>query len=391
MSFLGYLRPDGSVGIRNHVAVIASVSYASGVASAIANAVEGTKAVVHSEGAGRSAEDLLVTARTLVGLGSNPNVAGALVIGFGSEPHGAQELAEAVARTGKPVAALDIAETGGSHKTIAKGVDTAARFVSEARRIPRSSFGWEKLTVAMKCGGSDALSGITANPALGCFADWLVERGGTVILGEITEMIGTEEILARRAADDRVRRMVASVLDEQKRVAVEQLGSLATGVTIAPGNIAGGITSIQEKSLGCIAKGGTSIIRDVVRYAERPQRAGLNIMDTPGSDIFSMTGMVAGGAQLVIFTTGRGSPAGFPIAPVVKVATNNAIWSDLDDDMDVNAGKIVDGCSVAEVGRELCRYVRSVVEGCPTKAEGNRYDLLAIHAAGPATRRGATR
>lgn len=391
MGFLGYPRPDGSVGIRNHVAVIASVSYANGVVRAIASQVDGTKGIAHTEGDARSPADLAVTARTLVGLGSNPNVAAALVVGIGTERHGAEEIADGIRKTGKPVEHLVLQQNGGSRKTIARGLEIAQRMVRDAATIERREAGWEHLTVAMECGGSDALSGITANPSIGCFADWLVEQGGTVLLSEITEMIGTEEILGRRAADETVARKITDVLDKQKRLAAEQLGPFASGATISPGNVAGGITSIQEKSLGCIAKGGTTTIQDVLEYAQKVEKKGLHIMDTPGSDIFSITGMTAAGAQLVIFSTGRGSPAGFPIAPVVKVSTNNGIWEDLNDDMDVNAGKIVDGSRVGEVGDELRDYVEAVVGGRPTKAEANRYDLLAIHAPGPAVRRSTAR
>lgn len=386
MGFMGYLRPDGSVGIRNHVAVIGTTSYASGVVRAIAEAVDGVKALAHTEGDGRSSEDLSVTARTLIGLGSNPNVAAALVIGSGSERHGAREITEGIRRTGKPVEMLVIQEEGGSRTTTAKGLDVVRTLVKGVRDVERQRFGWERLTIAMKCGGSDALSGITANPSIGWFADWLVEQGGTVLLGEITEMIGTEEILERRAANSTIGRRIVDLLDEQKRTAAAQLGALATGATIAPGNVAGGITSIQEKSLGCIAKGGTTPIRGVVAYAERPSEHGLHIMDTPGSDIFSITGMAAGGAQIILFSTGRGSPAGFPIVPVVKVSTNTRIWRDLNDDIDIDAGKIIDGARVGDVGSELVEYVGKVVSGNPTKAEANRYDLLAIHASGPAVR-----
>ncbi len=391
MGFLGYPRPDGSVGIRNHVAVISTVSYANGVVQAIADAVDGTKGITHSEGDGRSPRDLEVTARTLIGLGSNANVAAVLVVGLGSEAHGAQEIADAIAKTGKPVERVVIQQSGGSRKSVERGTEIARRLVGAARSIQRQNADWEKLTVAMECGGSDALSGITANPSIGCFADWLVKNGGTVIISEVTEMIGTEEILGRRARNEETAQKITAVLDKQKRLAGEVLGPLASGATISPGNVAGGITSIQEKSLGCIAKGGTSTIMDVLEYAAKPEHRGLHIMDTPGSDIFSITGMAAAGAQLVIFSTGRGSPAGFPIAPVVKVSTNNEIWKDLNDDMDVNAGKIVDGTRVAEVGEELGEFVRSIVGGKETKAEANRYDLLAIHAAGPTVRRSTAR
>lgn len=391
MGFLGYPRADGSVGVRNHVVVMASVNYANGVVEKVAKLVPGVKAIAHTEGCGRSREDLELAARTLVGLGNNPNVAAVLVVGLGTEAIGAPDIAERIAATGKPVETVVIQKEGGSRKATEKAVDIARRLVAEASKVDRQPFGWDKLTLAMKCGGSDALSGITANPAIGECADWLVGEGGAVVLAEVTEMIGTEKILARRAASDEVAQKIDSVIAKQKQYAAKVLGPLASGATIAPGNVKGGITSIQEKSLGCIIKGGTTAIVDVVPYAAPIEKKGLNIMDTPGSDIFCITGMAAGGAQVIIFSTGRGSPAGFPIVPVVKVSTNSTTAERLADDIDVNAGRIIEGASVPDLGRELVEYVGRVVDGHPTKAEANRYDLLAIHSAAPALQRTTAR
>jgi len=387
MGFRAYPRPDGTAGVRNHVAILASVSYASGVVTKVARDVPGTKGLAHTEGCGRAPEDLELIARTLAGLGSNPNVAAVVVVGLGSEAVGARELARRIAATGKPVEVVVIQEEGGSRKATEKATALARRLVEQAARIERVEVGWDKLTLGVECGGSDALSGITANPAIGECADWLVGQGGAVVLTEITEMIGTETILGRRAATPEVARKIDEVIGAQMRLASSVLGAMASGATISPGNVKGGITSIQEKSLGCIIKGGTTTIRDVVQFAGAVRRPGLHIMDGPGSDVFSITGVAATGAQVIIFSTGRGSPAGFPIVPVVKVSTNTGIWERLNDDIDLDAGRIVEGTSVEAVGRELVDLVSRVAEGEETKAEAHAYDLLSVYARGPAVSR----
>jgi altronate dehydratase large subunit len=387
MGFLGYPRPDGSVGVRNHVAVLSSVSYANGVVAKVAREVKGTKGLTHTEGCGREPEDLELIARTLAGLGSNPNVAAVLVVGLGSEAIGAREIARRIAESGKPVEVVVIQEEGGSRKATARACAVAQRLVDQAATLSRTECGWEKLTLGVECGGSDALSGITANPAIGECADWLVGQGGAVVLTEVTEMIGTEKILGRRAASPDVARKIDDVIGAQMRLAASVLGALASGATISPGNVKGGITSIQEKSLGCIIKGGTTTIRDVIPFAGKLEKRGLHLMDGPGSDVFSVTGVAATGAQVIIFSTGRGSPMGCPIVPVIKVSTNTDIWQRLNDDIDLDAGRIIEGTSVADIGRELVGLVTQVAEGKPTKAEANLYDLLSLYVTGPAVGR----
>jgi altronate dehydratase large subunit len=239
------------------------------------------------------------------------------------------------------------------------------------------------LTVGLECGGSDALSGLTANRLVGAAADWLVARGATVILSETTEMIGTEKILAKRAADPKLGRHIVDLIEGQRRRTEDLLGELA-GMVISPGNMEGGLSTITEKSLGCIVKGGTSPIRELVEYAAAPTERGLILMDTPGSDIFSLTGMAAGGAQIMLFTTGRGTPAGFPTVPVVKIASNNRLYEQMTDDMDLNAGPLIEGGDLEEASRELVALVRAVAEGRLTKAERNRQEMVALHTTGPA-------
>ncbi len=382
MGFLGFRRKDGSCGVRNHVVVMSSVSCANGVVHAIGRAFPEVKTITHTEGCGRAGEDLAVAIRTLSGLGRNGNVAGVLVVGLGCESINAKNLADEIGSTGRLVAYLTIQGTGGTIKATAAGIEIVKEMIHQAKTQEREACPWSELTVGLECGGSDALSGITANCLVGAVADWLVERGTTVILSETTEMIGTEEILRDRAVDPALGRKIFDLIVDQKKKVEEILGPFAS-LVISPGNMEGGLSNITEKSMGCIIKGGTTPIREVVAYGAAPSEKGLVIMDTPGSDIFSLTGMAAGGAQLILFTTGRGSPVGFPVVPVIKVASNRQVFERMNDDMDVNAGALIDGVSLDEARDDLAALVKEVAEGKSTKAEINRQDVLSMYTTGP--------
>jgi altronate dehydratase large subunit len=297
---------------------MSSVSCANGVVDAIGRQIPEIKVVHHTEGCGRGLKDVDIAVRTLTGLGKNPNVAGILIVGLGCEFIKAPNLAEAISSTNKPTVPLMIQEMGGTRKTVAEGIKVAKQMLEQVELLKRERCEWDSLIVGLECGGSDALSGLTANPLVGKAADWLVNRGATVILSEITEMIGTEHILARRASSPGVAEQIVNLVKGQRQQAVDLFGDQAHMV-ISPGNIEGGLSNVIEKSLGCIVKGGTTPINEVIEYGASPSQKGLVIMDTPGSDIFSLTGMAAGGAQLMIFTTGRGTPVGFPIVPVSKL------------------------------------------------------------------------
>lgn len=383
MGFMGYRRPDGKCGVRSHVMVLSSVSCANGVVNAIGRQVPKVKPVTHPEGCGRGIADVEITGRTLAGLCKNPNVAAVLIVGLGCEFMKAPQLAEQIRASGKTVKSLVIQEEGGTKKTTARGVAIVRGMLAEAAALKREDCGWEKLVLGLECGGSDALSGVTANPLVGVAADWLVGQGGTVILSETTEMIGTEEILKNRAVTPEIGKKLYGMIKDHTQFVKEALGPLA-GLVISPGNIEGGLTNITEKSLGCIIKGGTSPVKEVVPYGVEPSQRGLVIMDTPGSDIFSLTGMGAGGAQILLFTTGRGSPVGFPIAPVVKIASNSEVFHTMEDDMDVNAGRLLEGVSMEEAGSELIDLIKKVAEGEQPKAEANQQDCLSIHTVGSA-------
>ena len=369
-SFMGYERPDGSAGARNHVAILPTVACANGVAIALAGRIPGTVPLVHAHGCGRAGQDLELHFRTLSNLAAHPNVGAVLVVGLGCEVIRSEMIAGAIAASGRPVGRLDIQEEGGSRRATAKGVEMLKAFLEETGEAERTEVPLDRLIVGLECGGSDAFSGVTANPAVGIVTDHLVESGATAVLTESTEMIGTSHILERRARDDVVAGQVRDMVRRAEDNANELLGPLASMV-IAPGNMDGGISTISEKSLGCITKGGSSEIVQVVDYGERPTEKGLVLMDAPGYDVESMAGVAAAGAQVMLFTTGRGNPAGFPTVPVIKVASNPGLYRSMLDDMDVNAGAVLEGASLAKVADTIEKLLKCVLDGELTKAERN--------------------
>jgi altronate dehydratase large subunit len=383
MGFLGYRRADGGAGVRNHVLVMSSVSCANGVVEAIGRELPEVRSVTHTEGCGRGVADFPVALRTLAGVARHPNVAAALVVGLGCEFLKPELVVGAAGNDGRRIETIDIQDLGGTPRAVERGVQIARGMLDEASKLEREDLGFEHLTLAMECGGSDTMSGISANPTVGAVADWLVAKGGRVFLSEITEFLGTEAILADRCADAEVRDKLLALLRAHGERIKQELGPMAHMV-ISPGNAEGGLSSIAEKSLGCIRKGGTSPIREVLEYAEHPQQKGLVVMNTPGSDVFSITGKIASGAQMVLFTTGRGSPAGSPIAPVVKIASTTRLYERMPDDMDFDAGRVAAGMRIDQTGAELVDLVVKVANGRHTKAELTRTELFAIHTVGSA-------
>lgn len=366
---MGYRRPDGTVGVRNHVIVINSVAEVAGIVRRIAGAVPGVVPVTHQHGYAQFPEDREQTVRTLVGNAANPNVAAALFIGLGGEEEMAHELAQKVQAQGRKAHALILADA----PNVASLVDEAAAWLrqalAEADKMSREKADVSELIIGLECGGSDAWSGVTANPALGVASDIVVGYGGTVILSETTEAIGAEHILARQATTPEVAQAFLDI------VAAYEARMLATGEDVrsanpSPGNVKGGLTTLDEKSLGCIKKGGSTPLKEVVGYAFRPKERGFVFMDTPGYDVDSVCGMTAGGAQIVVFTTGRGSPTGSPIVPVIKVSTNTPLYRRMPQHIDVDAGVIIEGKGTLEsVGREIFEKILAVASGEQAAAE----------------------
>ncbi|MBV8369317.1 MAG: UxaA family hydrolase [Candidatus Eremiobacteraeota bacterium] len=381
-TFMGYRRANGTVGIRNHVLVLPSVMCANHVVELIGRKVPDVVTVQHPTGCSQVGADFEQTKRTMAGFAANPNVAAVLVVGLGCETNESKALAEEIAARGQRVEVIGIQESGGTTETIARGVAIAKQLLEEAARHERTECPVSALIVGTECGGSDGFSGITANPALGCASDRVVAEGGTVILAEVPELVGAEHLLAARASEPvaaKLYELIERVEARARAMHVDMRGGNPT-----QGNIAGGLTTIEEKSLGAAYKGGSTELREVVEYAERPSETGLVVMDTPGQDIEQLTGMIAGGAQVVVFTTGRGTPTGSPIAPVIKVATNTAMFERMRENMDVNAGAIVDGTrTLEEVGEEIFGWIVDAANGREPAAEELGFRDFAINRIGP--------
>jgi altronate dehydratase large subunit len=371
------------VGIRNHVAVLPTVSCANGVVAAIARLVPEIIPLYHSHGCGRKGEDLEMHTRALGNLCRNPNLAAVLIISLGCESLQPNTLFEYLEKSGKPFVLLTIQEEGGSQKTAERGAAICHDLLQKAAKVERQPASLDRLIIGLECGGSDAFSGITANPAVGCFSDWLVEQGCTVVLTETTELIGTSHILSRRAKNDQVAEQIKTIIrraDQRDRLTMGEGAAFA----ITPGNMAGGMSTIREKSLGCVVKGGTSTVNQVVEFAWIPSEKGLVIMDGPGYDTDSLAGLAASGAQIILFSTGGGNPIGFPFVPVVKIATTTHLFESMQDDMDLNAGTILDGESIEDTARRLRALTLHAAEGAPTKAELNRQDgILCLYTLNP--------
>ncbi len=383
--FKGYRRPDGAAGIRNHVLVIPSVVCANRVARGIAQQVSGATWIEHQHGCTQLGADAELTAQVLIAHGAHPNVFGVVVVGLGCETIRAQDIAAAIKAKCpyKPVSLVIIQDEGGSVKATAIGVTAAHRMVTEASCQEREFVDASALILGTECGGSDACSGISANPALGAASDMLIDADGSVILAETTELIGAEHLVAARAVNENVARRCYEAI-ERCEASANAMGVDMRGGQPTPGNIEGGLSSIEEKSLGCIYKAGTRPLQDVIEYAAPVTKKGLVWMDTPGQDIEQITGMVAGGCQLVVFTTGRGTPCGSPIAPTIKIATNTAMFEKMNDNMDLNAGTIISGDeTVDEVGVRIFQEMLEVASGKLTKAEALGFNDFAIKRIGP--------
>ena len=383
-TFLGYRRAySGRAGVRNHVLIIPSVVCSNTVVQRIAQQTPGSVFVTHQHGCSQVGDDVEQTRATLIGYATNPNVAGVLVVSLGCETIEGDRVAQMIADTGQRTEFLGIQESGGIKATVEKGVERVNALLAEASRCEREEVPLSELILAVQCGGSDAFSGITANPALGIASDMLVAAGGTVMLAEVPECLGAEHLLAARAITPAVGEKLVAAVRRYEEDALRMGVDLNKG-NPAPGNIKGGLTTIEEKSIGAMKKGGSTPLMEVIGYAQPPTQKGLIIMDTPGNDIESVTGNLAGMAQIVVFTTGRGSVTGAAIAPVIKVATNTPMYERMTDNMDINAGTIVDGTeTLQDVGRRMFEKVIAVANGEQTRSEEWGCNEFGINRIGP--------
>ncbi len=372
----GYLRKNGDIGVRNHVLILPTVSCVNGVVQRIMKDVPEAAWITHAHGCSRGgSRDLQILFRILSRMVQHPNVGGVVLIGLGCEVSNIKNLEPFIKDAGKPVEILNVQEDGGSLKTAEKGVAAARRMLEDISGQQRVPMPWEKLMVSMKCGGSDAMSGVTANVAMGSVSDWLVQKGATVMFGENTEMIGTDHVLKRRAKNEQIAKRIGKMVEEAEKLTHDVMGPLASMV-ISPGNMDGGMSTIAEKSMGCIFKGGTSAINQVVDYGEVTTEKGLILQDGPGNDGDAIAGLAASGSQVIFFSTQRGTPVGFPILPVIKVASNSKTFEAMPDDMDVNAGSLLEGESLDNLSTEMIDLMIRVINGEKTKAETNGMDIF---------------
>jgi altronate hydrolase len=389
-TFMGIRRADGRVATRNYIGILSSVNCSATVARAIAERfrrdlfpdalaaypnVDGVVALTHGTGCGMDTEGpgMRVLQRTLAGYATHANFAAVLVVGLGCEANQINAwLAHSGLREGDTLRTFNIQEAGGTAKTVAHGVMLVQDMLPAADRVRREPVGAEHLVVGLQCGGSDGYSGISANPALGAAVDRLVAAGGTAILSETPEIYGAEHLLTRRAVSRAVGERLLERIKWWEHYTKINGGEMNNNPS--PGNKAGGLTTILEKSLGAVAKGGTGNLVAVYEYAERVTERGFVYMDTPGYDPVSATGQVAGGANLICFTTGRGSAYGCAPAPSLKLSTNTALWLRQEEDIDINCGEIIDGvASVEDMGERIFERMLRTASGERTKSERHGY------------------
>ena len=382
-TFMGYHRADGGVGTRNYLGILTSVNCSGSVARFIAEGIEkagwldefpnvdGVVPIVHGTGCGMSGKDegYDTLFRTLAGYARNPNFAGILLVGLGCEVMQVPDLiGKARMRADGNFRYMTIQQTGGTRKTIQRGMEVLREMAVVANQATRQPAGLEHLMVGLQCGGSDGYSGITANPALGHASDLLVAQGGTTILSETSEIYGAEHLLTRRAVTAEVGAKIVERIHWWEEYTARNGGEMDNNPS--PGNKKGGLTTILEKSLGAVAKGGTAPLTQVYKFAEPITERGFVFMDSPGYDPTSVTGQIASGANLIAFTTGRGSVSGYKPTPCIKLATNTEMYERMSEDMDINCGDIItEGVTLEQKGREIFELFLRVASGEETKSE----------------------
>ncbi len=381
-TFMGYRRADGRVGTRNFVALLASVNCSSTAVRRVADHfrdnpvldqypnVDGVIAFPTKGGCGAhyGSNHLHLLQRTMAGIVDHPNIGGYVIMSLGCETNQPEDIIDiGNLDNGHQPTVLTIQEDGGFLKTVEAGIAAVMNLLPEANKAQREPVPASELVVALQCGGSDGWSGVTANPALGEASDLIVRQGGTVVLGETSEVYGGEHLMTRRAVSPEVGQKLVDKIHWWEEYTSMHGASIDNNPS--PGNKLGGLTTIYEKSLGAIAKSGTTPMTDVIDYAERITGRGFIHMDTPGYDPVSATGQVAGGCNIVVFTTGRGSAFGFKPAPSIKIATNSTLYAKQEPDMDINAGKMLDGLTLQEMGEEILDEILAVASGKLSKSE----------------------
>ena len=379
MEFWGYRRAEGRPGIRNHVLILPTCACGSESARVVASQVRGAVNIIFNTGCSDVAANTAMSQKVLTGFACNPNVYGVVIIGLGCETVGHKELGDKIrAMTSKPVVDFGIQDEGGTLKTIEKATRAARDMVQAAGMQQKELFHMSEFFLGIECGGSDATSGIASNPAVGETSDILVDLGATSMMSESIEWIGGEHILSKRAATPEIHNQIIRVCEAYEKH-LAGAGQDCRAGQPTPGNKAGGLSTLDEKSLGCIRKGGTRPIQEVLEQAVKPTKKGALVMDTAGYDISSVTSMVAAGCQAVVFTTGRGTPTGNAIVPVLKVTANGRTYQKMEDNMDVDLSAIIRGeKTYQKMGRELVDVLQQVANGKLTKAEAFGFSDIAV-------------
>ena len=379
MNFLGYRRPDGKVGVRNKIFILPASVCASDTTRIIASQIEGAVTFNNQNGCSQVAGDQQLTMDVMAGMAANPNVYGIIVVSLGCENCQMDLVVDAIReRTNKPMETFIIQENGGTITTIERAVRAGRKMAQEASKLKREEFPISEFIVGTECGGSDPTSGLASNVLIGELSDRLVALGATSILSETTEFIGAEHILAKRAKTPEIKERIYEIVHRYEK-ALQLVGEEVRDGNPSPGNIAGGITTLEEKSLGCIHKGGHTEVTAVYDYGKQVEEKGLVIMDTPGNDPSSVAGMVAGGAQVIVFSTGRGTPTGNPISPVIKITGNKITFANMSDNIDIDASPVIYGPqTLKELGEEFLQELVEVANGKQTKAETLGYTEMAI-------------
>lgn len=374
MDFYGFPRPDGQVGARNFVAIIPTVGCVNATALQIEKLIRGTRAITHHQGCLHPPQDTEQVTRTLINLGKNPNCAAVLVLGLGCEMVKLEEVVEGIKESKKPVDAVVLHKTSGMLETIYKGAEIAADMVLEASKIRREKSSLDKLVLCTKCGSSDTTSGLSSNLVVGEVCRLLTEKGGTFIQGEVCDIMGGEYPLKSLCVDPKEGdKIVGFVKDLYERGLA--VGADTRGCQMTAGNVAGGLTTLVEKAMGANAKGQNVPIQSALLYGERPKGCGRHIMATPGHGFENLTGGAAGGAQMILFTTGRGAPNGHPVIPAVKVCGNAKTNENLKSHIDVEVSSIINETeTVQHAGQRLLEFALDVASGRLTKAEILNFD-----------------